>query len=141
MFALRAFREGDFIFRRKHTHIGNPESVSEADRVHLCQVGIDRWALVVPPGCYMNHCCEPNALRRGVKVVAWKAISPGDEITLDYRLNAIGGSAWPCRCGAPSCCGVVDGGFFGLRPEQQLELLPFAGEFVRAEYRRRTDRR
>jgi hypothetical protein len=85
----------------------------------------------------MNHCCEPNALRRGVKVVAWRSIGAGEEITLDYRLNAVDGSRWTCRCGAPACSGVVEGGFFALDPRRQRELLPFAGAFVRTEYQRR----
>ena len=59
-------------------------------------------------------------------------------ITLDYRLNAVDGTPWPCRCGAHACTGVVEGGFFSLDPRRQRALVPFAGAFVRKEYQRRT---
>lgn len=139
MFALRAFAPGEFVFRRRHV----PISVAAIARlpldegVHVCQTDVARFAIVAPPGCYVNHSCDPNALRRGVHVVAWKVISAGNEVTLDYRLNAVGGSPWECLCGSASCSGLVDGGFFGLDRHRQRELLPFAGDFVRREYLRR----
>ena len=54
---------------------------------------------------YINHSCEPNAYMRAVpgdKVVffALRDISPGEEVTVDYR-----DSDHPevCRCGAEKC--------------------------------------
>ena len=48
--------------------------------------------MLAPPGCYLNHSCDPNAMRHGVKVFAWRAIAAGEEITIDYRLNAFDGA-------------------------------------------------
>jgi hypothetical protein len=79
--------------------------------MHLCELGFDRLAVLAPPGCYLNHSCDPNAMRHGVKVFAWRPIAAGDEITIDYRLNAFDGSSWACVCGAMNCTGTVDGGF------------------------------
>ncbi len=141
VFALCGFALGEFIFRRRHgrTVLNNEvDSLSADDQRHLCELDFERSAVLAPPGCYLNHSCEPNAMRSGVKVFARREIEPGDEITIDYRINAFDEeSRWPCLCGAPSCSGEVVGSFFSLSPERQGEYLPFAPRFIRREYRRR----
>lgn len=62
---------------------------------------------------FINHGCEPNveaveaeARRTRIEIRALRAIGPGTELLLDYRLDAEGEDAEtanPCRCGAPSC--------------------------------------
>jgi hypothetical protein len=76
-----------------------------------------------------------NAIHSGVNVYAWRDIRQGDEITLEYRLNAFGDSRWECRCGSSSCPGYVIGSFFALDDEQQRLSLPYAPKFIRQEYR------
>ena len=140
MFARRAFAEGEFVFRRRHTRILSADELDDAEdweREHLCELGFDRFAVLAPPGCHLNHSCDPSAMRHGVTVFAWRRIETGDEITIDYRLNAFDGSSWPCDCGTESCTGTVVGSFFAMTPERQELLLPHAPAFIRAEYRRR----
>jgi hypothetical protein len=140
VFARRAFRRGEFIFRRRHGRVVDARgiaSLSAEEQMHLCELGWDRFAVLLPPGCYLNHSCEPNAMRSGVKVFAWRDIDAGEEIMIDYRLNAFDGSSWPCACGAPGCTGTVTGSFFAMPEERQAELLPFAPAFIRREHRRR----
>jgi hypothetical protein len=76
-------------------------------------------------------------MRSGVKVFAWSPIRAGDEITIDYRLNAFDGNSWPCACGAAVCTGTVVGSFFALPEDRQRAYLPYAPAFIRREYRRR----
>ncbi|TAK67370.1 MAG: SET domain-containing protein [Dehalococcoidia bacterium] len=140
VFARRGFRSGEFIFRRRHGRVVDGKGIatlSEIDRMHVCELGWDRFAVLLPPGCYLNHSCDPNAMRSGVKVFAWRAIRAGEEITLDYRRNAFDGDSWPCTCGAAICSGVVVGSFFALPPERQRTYLRYAPDFIRCEYRRR----
>jgi SET domain-containing protein len=140
VYARRAFDDGEFIFRRRHTRILTAAELDRAadwERVHLCELGFDRFAVLAPPGCYLNHCCDPNAMRHGVKVFAWRPIEKGEEITIDYRLSAFDGSPWPCECGAQSCTGTVVGSFFAMDPERQTLLLPHAPAFIRREHHRR----
>jgi hypothetical protein len=139
VFARRSFVRGELILRRTHTPIAASaiDQLPAGQREHVCQVDVDRFAVVASPGCFVNHCCQPNALRRGVRVVAWSPIDAGDEITLDYRLNALDGPPWECRCGAQACTGLVEGGFFSFDAGRQRELLRFAGDFVRNEHHRR----
>jgi hypothetical protein len=141
VFARRRFERGQFIFRRRHgLVVSNSEiaQLSEEDRRHLCELDFERSAVLLPPGCYLNHSCEPNAMRSGIKVLAWRPISAGDEITIDYRLNAFAaGEFWDCECGAASCTGRVEGSFFARTLAQQEAYLPFAPLFIRREWRRR----
>jgi hypothetical protein len=140
VFVRRDFEAGEFIFRRRHTRVVTAEQVeamSDWERIHICELGFDRFAVLAPPGCYLNHSCDPNAMRHGVKVFAWRAIADGEEITIDYRLNAFDGDSWPCTCGAATCTGVVVGSFFAMDPDRQELLLPHAPAFIQADYRRR----
>lgn len=139
VFALRDFARGEFIFRRRHGRIVRNDaiaSLSEEDQRHLCELDRETSAVLLPPGCFLNHSCDPNAMRNGVNVFAWKDIRAGEEITIDYRLNAFGGERWDCSCGSAGCPGYVIGSFFALSDEQQRQYLPFAPGFIRAEYRR-----
>jgi len=140
VFARRSFSEGEFIFRRRHTRVLRGDElahVTEWERIHLCELGYDHFAVLAPPGCYLNHSCDPNAMRHGVKVFAWRGIAEGEEITIDYRLNAFDGASWPCACGSDSCTGTVVGSFFAMTPDRQALLAPHAPPFIRREYDRR----
>lgn len=141
VFALRDFGQGEFIFRRRHGRvIKNDEihSLSEDDARHLCELDRETSAVLLPPGCFLNHSCDPNAMRRGVKVFAWRDIRAGEEVTIDYRLNAFDDECrWECLCGGAGCTGTVVGSFFALTPERQRVYLPYAPPFIRSEYRHR----
>jgi [histone H3]-lysine36 N-trimethyltransferase len=144
VFALRDFAKGEFIFRRRNGRVyRNAElhRLSRADRMHLTELDYERSAVVLPPGAYLNHSCEPNAMRSGVKVFAWRRIRRGEEVTIDYRLNAFGGGRWPCLCGSRSCSGEVVGDFFALPPARQRAYLPYAPAFIKREYRQRSSPR
>jgi hypothetical protein len=138
-FARRDFGPGEFIFRRRQSRPfpnARITELSEDDQRHLCEIDFERSAVLLPPGCYLNHSCEPNAMRSGVKVFAWRPIARGDEITIDYRLNAFGDETSECLCGAPSCPGRVTWSFFALDPATQEAYLPYAPRFIRRELRR-----
>ena len=140
VFSLRDFPRGTFIFRRHHGRVvANRDipSLPTVDRVHLCGLDLDTSAVLLPPGCYLNHSCDPNAMRSGVKVFAWRPIRKGEEITIDYRLNAFGGDHWACACGSPGCTGEVVGSFFSLDEDRQMLYLPFAPAYIQHEYRQR----
>lgn len=138
VFARRPFVRGEFIFRRRHARVvtdAELPSLTEWEHIHLCELGFDRFAVLAPPGCYLNHSCDPNAMRHGVKVFAWRPIAQDEEITIDYRLNAFAdGDSWPCGCGATSCTGRVEASFFDMPVERQALLLEHAPAFIRREH-------
>jgi SET domain-containing protein len=140
VFALRDFAPGEFVFRRRHGRVvRNVDigSLSEEDQRHLCELDWETSGVLLAPGCYLNHSCDPNTMRKGTNVYAWKPIRRGDEITIDYRLNAFGDDRWQCTCGSPNCPGYVTGSFFSLDEDVQRAYLPYAPKFIRREYRRR----
>ena len=141
VFARRSFERGEFIFRRRHGRVVRTSrlaSLSAEERRHLCELDREWSAVLLPPGCYLNHSCEPNAMRSGVKVFAWRRIRKGEEITIDYRLNAFDGGRSSCHCGTKSCHGWIVSDFLSLSPERQRLYLPFAPLFIRRAYRRRS---
>lgn len=84
-----------------------------------------RYAIQVGPDRYIgesddlddlvNHSCEPNCGvvidDRGVRLVAIRDIAAGEELFFDYA-TTLDEDDWtmPCRCGVPSCRGVVRDG-------------------------------
>jgi SET domain len=77
VFALRGFRRGEFIFRRRNGRVVTGDEIARLtpeDQMHLTELDWNRFAVVLPPGCYLNHSCEPNAMRSGVKVFAWRDV-------------------------------------------------------------------
>lgn len=140
VFACRSFAKGEFIFRRRNGSALREADISRLsaeDQMHLTELGWDRYAVVLAPGAYLNHACDPNAMRSGIKVFTWRNIAADEEITIDYRLNAFDGDSWPCECRSASCTGSVVGSFFALPSERQQAYLPFAPRFIQQEYRRR----
>ena len=140
MFARRHFTGSEFILRRRHSRIvthGELARLSPWERDHLCELDFDRFGVLAPPGCYLNHSCDPNAMRHGVKVFAWRPIAAREEITIDYRLNSFDDDCWSCDCRSSGCSGSIVGSFFAMEPDRQQLLLPHAPAFIRHEYRRR----
>src|SRR5262244_3102805 len=117
VFALRDFAKGEFIFRRRHGRVVRNEEIaalSKEDQRHLCELDWETSAVLLAPGCYLNHSCDPNAMRKGTYVYAWNDIQQGEEITIDYRLNAFTNERCACLCGSPSCQGFFMLSFFAL---------------------------
>ena len=140
VFALRGFAKGEFLFRRRYKRIiahREISQLSEEDQRHVCELDWNTCAILLAPGCYLNHSCDPNAMRKGVNGYAWKDIQQGDEITIDYRLNAFTGERWDCLCGSVNCQGYVVSSYFSLSEDQQRLYLPYAPKFIQDEYHHR----
>jgi hypothetical protein len=91
---------------------GNPMSIvvgNESDPKGACYEYIDGFTN--NPLRYLNHSCEPNLGRSGPYMfVAMRDIAVGEELTADYStLEA--NTVWHmnCRCGSPTCRGVIGG--------------------------------
>lgn len=57
-----------------------------------------------------NHSCTPNTTYKGLNVIALRAISKGEELTLDYS-TFLDENMEPfnCRCESPDCRGLITG--------------------------------
>ena len=116
---------------------GRLDDLSEWERVHLGELDADRFAVVEPPGAYLNHSCGPNALRHGVKVVAG-ARSPRAR----RSPSTTGSTPRPMdRRGRASAARISARAWSRAAldldlPLQEL-LVPHASASIRREYRRR----
>lgn len=59
---------------------------------------------------YTNHSCEPNiAIQGQIVFVTMREIAVGEELTHDWATTDDLDFEMVCRCGAPTCRGVVTG--------------------------------
>jgi SET domain len=96
------------------------------------------------PDRHVNHSCDPNAYLVYVESSCWlvarRNIAESKEITIDYSINLVNGSTWPCNCGAKRCRRVVVGDFFQLPAPLQLEYRPLLAEWFVRNQRARINR-
>ena len=99
---------------------GESISVSEAriratrsERIMIVELSSRRaidFSQSADPMRYTNHSCRPNArlcIRQGrVEFYALRAITAGEEITVDYGETHHEGRL-ACRCGSPGCRGAL----------------------------------
>ncbi len=144
VFAARPFRAGELIRRVHVVREITPEAPIREDlgeRVDHCSYPDGKTVLFGFPDRHLNHSCEPNAweLYEGGSsyLVARRDIAAGEEITCDYNVNIADGTAWPCRCGAARCRGVVAGDFFLLPKAWQREYRPLLAEWFVGRHRER----
>ena len=72
-----------------------------------------------PVMLFLNHTCEPNVGFAGNTVlIAVRDIGPDGEPTADYALFDDNDEIMQCRCGTPSCRGVISGRDW-QRPDSQ----------------------
>jgi hypothetical protein len=140
VFALRPFERGAVILqfeRGRVVHVDQLATLTSWEREHLGELSADTCQVLPVPRCYLNHACAPNAISSSDTVRAWRNIQAGEEITLDYRLNAL--DAWELRCACPAydVPHVVIGHFFTLSENLQRQYVPYAPPFVQQEYVRR----
>ena len=140
VFALRDFERGDVILqfeRGRVVHANELATLTPWERKHLGELTADTGQVLPAPRCYLNHACAPNAISSSDTVRAWRDIRAGEEITIDYRLNAL--DDWEMRCACPgyNAPHVVIGNFFALPADLQRQYVPYAPPFVQQEYVRR----
>ncbi len=141
-FAARPIRRGAVILRFRGRVVPRDElpSLTSWEGEHLGELTRDTYQVLPPPRCYLNHACDANAVSDAETVYARRDIAAGEEITIDYRVNAYDdGGIWTmlCRCGALPEAHVVVGDFFALPTDLQAEYAPYAPAFLREEYHRR----
>lgn len=97
------------LFAQEHIYQG--QTILELP-VSDCLFEPDQYSIQIAPGLHLdckdhpvgaiNHSCEPNAVIRGDRLVAWACIEKGEEITIDYKRTEQKLS-FPFDC---DCCGM-----------------------------------
>jgi len=140
VFALRPFERGAVILQFERgcvVHGDQLATLTPWECEHLGELSADTCQVLSAPRCYLNHACAPNAISSSDTVRAWRAIQAGEEITIDYRLNALDDWELRCACPAYNVPHVVIGHFFTLCVDLQRQYVPYAPPFVQQEYLRR----
>lgn len=112
LFVLKDFREGEEVYSHKKGRIvnyGEIQNLSKQEKMHLDKIGENKYEIIEPPGCYINHSCNPNAKEKNRIGYALKNIKRGKEITIDYDKIAYLKKPFKCRCGSKNCRGFVQG--------------------------------
>lgn len=79
----------------------------------------DKYSLEIAEGIHadcefsavgsINHSCDPNSALRNMRIVAFKCIDPGEQITIDYKRTETKLAApFDCDCGAKNCKGRIE---------------------------------
>ena len=112
LFVLKDFEKGESVYSLKKGRIvkyDEIQNLSEQEKIHLDQIEEDEYEIIEPPGCYINHSCEPNVEEKDRTGYALRDIKKGEEITIDYDKIAYLEKPFECRCGSKSCRGLVRG--------------------------------
>ena len=112
LFAKRPFRTGELVYFVPQGRVlrgAEIPGLTPVQRNHLDRISDDLYEVIEPPGCNVNHSCEPNLEERERYGIALRDIAGGEEITLDYDRIACLEAPFPCRCGAAKCRGTVRG--------------------------------
>lgn len=112
LFALRDFKKGESLYLLKKGRIVNYneiQNLSKQEKMHLDQVGENKYEIIEPPGCYINHSCEPNTEERNRTGYAVRDIKKDEEIMIDYDKIAYLEKPFKCHCGFKNCRGFVRG--------------------------------
>ena len=144
VFARQPIRSGELIRPVNVIREVTAESPLREDlgeRVDHCSYPDGRVVLWGSPDRYVNHACDPNAWvayeGEACYLVARRDVAADEEITCDHNINIVGGTSWPCHCGAARCRGRVVGDFFGLPTEWQQEYRPLLAEWFTRRHRER----
>jgi hypothetical protein len=115
-FARRDLKQGTLLIEYLGRKITKAESLGhcEAGNVYIFSLD-DQHDLDgnVPwnPARFINHSCAPNSEPEDIGgrmwVVALRDIQAGEEITYNYGYDLEDYRSYPCRCGAPNCCGYI----------------------------------
>ena len=109
VFAVRVLRAGEEIGRFR-CRIARRPTRGPSGRLYAMERDEGGFLVPVRPvGLWLiNHSCNANteiiASARSARLIAQRAIRPGEELTCDYRPSLHCGRL-RCRCGAPGCTG------------------------------------
>ncbi len=147
VFATRRFPPGEVVLEiddRRLVTEDQPLDPAAGEHEHHCDWLGDRVVLMQEPERYINHRCEPNAYVDTTpdgtrRVVAYRQIWPGEEITCDYCIDGDGDTVWRCSCGHPDCRQDHTADFFNLPDHKLAEYIPLLSPWFVQRHRQRLE--
>jgi len=127
LFARQAIAAGEIVAVKGGTILTGREWAALEPKLGSAQIQIADDLFIAPMRqeerdgsmLYTNHSCEPNiAIRGQIVFVAMRDIAAGEELTHDWATTDDLDYEMTCRCGRPSCRGVITGRDW-MKPELQ----------------------
>jgi len=118
LFAKQAIKMGEIVVvkggyilsRAQRDQIGKKLGPSEIQIKEELFIGPTRRREREGGMMHLNHSCEPNlGLQGQVVYVALRDIEIDEELTFDYAMSDDEFYEMKCRCGAPTCRGMITG--------------------------------
>jgi uncharacterized protein len=117
LFATRRFEAGERIAPYGGVLLNTPPDVSMPRQpTYLVEISPGLWldgSAADNPARHANHSCLPNSelildtAAGHPWLVAFRPISPGEEISFDYGFSLAESLFHPCKCGAKDCVGRI----------------------------------
>ena len=112
LFTTKAYKKGDLAYTYSPERILKASEINELtpeQKLHLNKTREDEYELMGPPGCYVNHSCDPNIEEKDRNGYTLRDIEVGEELTVDYDKDAYLEKPFKCHCSAKNCRGWVRG--------------------------------
>jgi uncharacterized protein len=139
LFARKPIKKGSLIYIFQGPIINFLQAKQKGEKeCYPLQIDHDRYIDIEPPGCFSNHSCEPNAgIRNQIELTALRNIEEDEEIRYDYSTTMDEDHfTMPCRCGTPTCRGVVaDFKLLSLLLQKTYLSLGIVMEFISRKHR------
>lgn len=111
LFATRDLKKGEVIFEFHGPVIKYSFTPNYRKGPHWLNLGKNTWGMPMNKSAwrYINHSCRASAgFRARTKIIAFRNISKGEEVTIDYSMTE-GDRLWrmKCQCGVSECRRIV----------------------------------
>jgi len=146
LFAKEAIRAGEIVAVKGGHVLTGEEWRALEPRLGSAEIQIAEDLFIAPVEpeeregnmLFTNHSCEPNIAPQGqIVFVAMRDVAAGEELTHDWATTDDGDYEMACRCGQPSCRGVIRGddwkraelqrryaGFFAWHVQKKIDAAP-----------------
>lgn len=151
LFATKNIKENEIILKNniqklKKLTLKDISKLPEKVQEHADYAGKDRYVIDFSPSSYINHSCNPNSAWKSkfigkTTLYAQRNIKKGEEITVDYALNAVDqfgdNSFWKmkCQCKSKNCRKIITGDFFKLPKKIQVKYWKNLPISIRIKYK------
>lgn len=112
LFALKNFKKGERVYSYKKGKIVNKSGIKgllKIEKQHLNKIGKDKFEIIEPPRCFVNHSCNPNIYEKKRIGYALRNIKKGEELTTNYDKIAYIKKPFFCKCSSKNCRKIVKG--------------------------------
>jgi uncharacterized protein len=109
VFAARDFKKGEIVLKSDLSHELTMKEIEKLDEIEKRYIWPTKgkYILMLSPGRYVNHSCNPNTYIKNSCDIALRDIKKGDEITGDYALSEEPGFEMICKCKSKNCRKII----------------------------------